>query len=69
MACKSMKVSFRRFENACSRAKTCVILTALNYIIHMHVTVDDVNFCDGLECVGLYVKCKSHASKACELSD
>ena len=28
----------------------------------MHVTVDDVNFCGGLECV--YVKYKSHASTA-----
>ena len=26
-------------------------------LISMHVTVDDVNFCDGLECV--YVKYKS----------
>ena len=33
----------------------------------MHVTVDDVNFCDSLECV--YVKYKSHASTACELPD
>ena len=33
----------------------------------MHVTVDDVNFCDGLECV--YVKYKSRASTACELPD
>ena len=28
----------------------------------MHVTVDDVNFCDGLECV--YVKYKSHVLTA-----
>ena len=33
----------------------------------MHVTVDDVNFCDGLECV--YVKYKSCASTARELPD
>ena len=33
----------------------------------MHVTVDGVNFCDGLECV--YVKYKSRASTARELSD
>ena len=33
----------------------------------MHITVDDVNFCDGLECV--YVKYKSPASTACELPD
>ena len=31
----------------------------------MHVSVDDVNFCYGLECV--YVKYKSCASTACEL--
>ena len=31
------------------------------------VTVDDVNFCDGLECV--YVKYKSRASTARELPD
>ena len=30
----------------------------------MHVTADDVNFCDCLECV--YVKYKSRASTACE---
>ena len=35
--------------------------------IFMHVTVDDVIFCDSLECV--YVKYKSHASTACELPD
>ena len=33
----------------------------------MHVTVGDVNFLDGLECV--YVKYKSHASTASELPD
>ena len=33
----------------------------------MHVTVDDVNFCDGQECV--YVKYKSRASTARELLD
>ena len=33
----------------------------------MHVTVDDVNFCYGLECV--YVKYKSRASTARELPD
>ena len=33
----------------------------------MHITVDDVKFCDGLECV--YVKDKSHASLARELPD
>ena len=33
----------------------------------MHVSVDDVNFCDGLECV--YIKYKSHASTARELPD
>ena len=33
----------------------------------MHVTVNEVNFCDGLECV--YVKNKSHASIAHELPD
>ena len=30
----------------------------------MHITVDDVNFCDGLECVN--VKYKSHALTACD---
>ena len=30
----------------------------------MHVTVDDFNSCDGLECI--YVKYKSCASTACE---
>ena len=35
----------------------------------MHVTVDDVNFCDGLDCVHLYVKYKSCASTARELPD
>ena len=33
----------------------------------MDVTVDDVNFCDGLE--GIYVKYKSRASTARELPD
>ena len=33
----------------------------------MHVTVDDVIFYDGLECV--YVKYKSGASTACDLPD
>ena len=33
----------------------------------MHVTVDGVNFCDGLECV--YVKYKIRASTARELPD
>ena len=35
--------------------------------ISMHVTVDNVNFCDSLKCV--YVKYKSHASSARELPD
>ena len=58
---------FVGFENACSRAKTFVILTSLNYFISMHVTVDNINFYDGLECV--YVKYKSRASTARELPD
>ena len=33
----------------------------------MHVPIDDVNFCDGLECV--YVKYKTRASTECELPD
>ena len=33
----------------------------------MNVTVDDVNFCDSLECI--YVKYKSLASTARELPD
>ena len=36
-------------------------------LISMHVTVDDVNFCDCLECV--YVKYKSCASTAHVLPD
>ena len=43
---------FVGFEKACSRAKTYVILTST--FISTHVAVDDVDFCDGLECV--YVK-------------
>ena len=35
--------------------------------ISMHVTVDEVNFCDSLECV--YVNYKSRASTARELPD
>ena len=31
----------------------------------MHITVDEVNFCDGLECV--YAKNKSRASRVREL--
>ena len=54
-------------ENACSRAKSYVILTSLNYVISMYVTVDDVYFCDGIECV--YVKYKRRASTARELPD
>ena len=45
---------FVGFGKACSRAKTYVILTPLNNIHSIHATVDDVNFCDGPECV--YVK-------------
>ena len=33
----------------------------------MPITVDDVNFCESLECV--YVKYKSYESTACELPD
>ena len=33
--------------------------------ISMHITVDDVNFCDGLE--SAYIKYKSYASTASEL--
>ena len=33
----------------------------------MHVTVDDVNFYDDLECI--YAKYNSRASTACELPD
>ena len=33
----------------------------------MHVTVDDVNFCDRLECE--YVKYKRRAATTCELPD
>ena len=36
-------------------------------VISIHATVDDVNFCDGLECV--YVKYKCRASRARELPD
>ena len=59
---------FVRFKKACSRAKTYVILTSLNYVhFYARYTVDDVNFCDGLECV--YVKYKSRTSTACQLPD
>ena len=47
--------------------KTYVIITSLNYVHFMGITVDDVNFCDGLEYV--YVKYKRHASTARELPD
>ena len=52
-------------KKACYRAKTYVNLKSLNYV-HF-CTNDDVNFCDGLECV--YVKYKSRASTARELPD
>ena len=39
---------FVGFENACSKTKTCVILTSLNYVHFMHITDDDVNFCVSL---------------------
>ena len=52
---------FKGFEKACSRAKTYVILTSLNYVYFY-----DFNFCDGLECI--YVKYKSRASTAQELT-
>ena len=42
------------FKNACARAKTRVILRSLNYVTSLHVTVDDVNFCD---CPGMGI-CK-----------
>ena len=35
--------------------------------ISMHITVDEVNFCDGKECI--YVIYKSPASTASELPD
>ena len=53
---------FLGFENACSRAKTYAIKASLITLMSMHDTVDDVNFCDGLDCV--YVKYKSRASTA-----
>ena len=65
MVNKSIKVI--GFENACSRAKTFVIITSLNYVHFYARTVDKVNFCDGLECV--YLKYKSHASTAREMPD
>ena len=58
---------FIGFEKACSRAKTDVILTSQFIFIYMHITLDDVNFFDGLECV--YVKYKRRASTARELPD
>ena len=42
---------FVGFENTYSRAKTYVMLTSLNYVYSMQVTVDTVNFCDDLECI------------------
>ena len=56
---------FVGFENGFSKAKTYIILTSLNYI-HFF-SVDDIIFCDGLECV--CVKYKSRASTACEVPD
>ena len=58
---------FIGFENICSRAKTYVIQISLNYFISVYVIADDVNFCDGLECVN--VKYKSRASTAHELPE
>ena len=58
---------FVGFANTCCRATTYVILTSLNYVNSMHVTVDDINFCYDLECV--YVKYKSRASTAHEFAD
>ena len=58
---------FVGFENACSKAKTYVVLTSLNYVHFYARYFDDVNFCDGLECV--YVKYKSRVSTAREMSD
>ena len=54
-------------KTACSRAKTHVILTPLNYVNFYTISVDDVTFLDGLACV--YVKYKSCASTARALSD
>ena len=49
---------FIGFAKACSRAKTFIILTSLNYDnFYAYVTVDDNNFCDGPECI--YVKYKN----------
>ena len=59
---------FVGFKKACSRAKPYVILTPLNYVhFYTRYSVDDVNFCDGLECI--YVKYKSRASTARKLPD
>ena len=53
---------FVGFENACSRAKTYVILTSLTYVYFYARYC-----CDSLECV--YIKYKSCASTARELPD
>ena len=52
---------FVGFKKAFSRVKPYVILTPLNYVhFYTRYTVDDVNFCDGLECV--YVKHQQHVN-------
>ena len=57
--------AFVGFENACSRATTYVFITYQSMFISIHVTVDDVSFCDGLDCV--YVQCEIRASTAPEM--
>ena len=58
---------FLGFENACSRARTIVIVMSLNYVLfHAQLLMIEVNFCDGLDCV--FVKYQSRASTAPELT-
>ena len=56
---------FVGFEKACSRAD--LRHPNVTKLPSVHITVDEVNFCDGLICV--YVKYKSHVSTERQLPD
>ena len=66
MARKSMKDSYALKSLFQSEVLRHPNITRITFI-SIYITVDDVNFCDGLECV--YVKYKSRASTARELPD
>ena len=66
MARKSMKDSYALKSLFQSDDLCHPNITEITFI-SIYATVDDVNFCDGLECV--YVKYKSRASTARELFD